>query len=192
MVHDLAPGVRGLIAAGLFATAMGSLSTALNALATTFTKDWYVGVFRPDADSRQQMRAARAATVGFAALLAVIGVGTAWVKLGNPELRIIPIVLGSFGYTYGSLLGVFLVGMLSKTRGNCTGNVTGMICGFIAVAILTDLPNDLSHMLRGAPLYRNPDWLPVIAFTWRIMIGTLVTVAVALCFRSKRAAEAGA
>jgi len=185
MVHDLAPGVRGLIAAGLFATAMGSLSTALNALATTFTKDWYVGVFRPDADSRQQMRAARAATIWFAVILAVIGVGTAWVKLSNPELRIIPIVLGSFGYTYGSLLGIFLVGMLSKTRGNCTGNATAMICGFIAVAILSNLPNDLWQMMCGAPLYKNPTWMPVIAFTWRIMFGTLVTVGVALCFPSR-------
>jgi solute:Na+ symporter, SSS family len=186
MVHDLAPGLRGLIAAGLFATAMGSLSTALNALATTFTKDWYVGVFRPNADSGQQMRAARISTVGFAALLALIGVGTAWVKLSNPELRLIPIVLGSFGYTYGSLLGVFLVGMLTRTRGTCAGNVTGMICGFIAVSFLTNLPNDLWNMIFGSPLYKNPDWMPVIAFTWRIMIGTLITVAVALCFTTKK------
>ena len=48
------------------------MQATANALATTFTKDWYVGVFRPDADSRQQMRAARASTVGFAVLLAVI------------------------------------------------------------------------------------------------------------------------
>jgi SSS family solute:Na+ symporter len=184
MVHDLAPGVRGLIAAGLFATAMGSLSTALNALATTFTKDWYLGVFRPDATSAQQMRAAKISTVGFAILLAGIGVGTAWVKLKNPDLRIIPIVLGSFGYTYGSLLGVFLIGMLTKTRGNCRGNVTGMVCGFLAVAALTNLPNDVWGMIFGKPLYQNPDGVPIIAFTWRIMVGTLVTVAVALCFRS--------
>jgi len=184
MVHDLAPGVRGLIAAGLFATAMGSLSTALNALATTFTKDWYLGVFKPDATSGQQMRAARMATVGFAIFLAIIGVGTAWVKLKNPELRIIPIVLGSFGYTYGSLLGVFLIGMLTKTRGNCRGNVIGMISGFVAVAFLTNLPNDVSGMIVGKPLYQNPEWLPIIAFTWRIMFGALVTVGVALCFRS--------
>jgi Na+/proline symporter len=184
MVHDLAPGVRGLIAAGLFATAMGSLSTALNALATTFTKDWYLGVFRPNATSLQQMRAARASTVGFAIFLAIIGVGTAWVKLKNPELRIIPIVLGSFGYTYGSLLGVFLIGMLTKTRGNCRGNMIGMLCGFVAVAFLTNLPNDVWGMIFGGPLYKNPDWLPIIAFTWRIMFGALVTVGVALCFRS--------
>lgn len=185
MVHDLAPGIRGLIAAGLFATAMGSLSTALNALATTFTKDWYVGVFRPAATSRQQMSAARYATVGFAVLLAIIGVGTAWVKLKNPELRIIPIVLGSFGYTYGSLLGVFLIGMLTKTRGNCTGNMIGMIAGFVVVGLLTNLPNDVWKMLFDRPLYQNPEWLPLIAFTWRIMFGTLVTVGVALCFRSR-------
>jgi SSS family solute:Na+ symporter len=186
MVHDLAPGIRGLIAAGLFATAMGSLSTALNALATTFTKDWYLGVFRPHATSREQMTAARFSTVGFAILLAIIGIGTAFVKLKNPELRIIPIVLGSFGYTYGSLLGVFLIGMLTKTRGNCKGNLIGMISGFVAVGLLTNLPNDVWNMLVGRPLYQNPDGLPIIAFTWRIMFGTLVTVGVALCFRSRK------
>ena len=189
MVHDLSPGLRGLIAAGLFATAMGSLSTALNALATTFTKDWYVGVFRPLATSLEQMKAARISTVVFAVLLALIGIGTAFVKLKNPELRIIPIVLGSFGYTYGSLLGIFLVGMLTKTRGNCQGNMIAMVAGFVAVAFLTDLPNQCWEMIVGkarGPLYHNPAWLPTIAFTWRIMAGTLVTVAVALCFPSKR------
>lgn len=187
MVRDLAPGIRGLIAAGLFATAMGSLSTALNALATSFTKDWYVDFYRPQADTYEQMRAARWSTVFFAVLLALIGIGTAFVKLKNPELRIIPIVLGSFGYTYGSLLGVFLVGMLSKTRGNCTGNAIGMLAGFVAVGILTNLPNDVWKMISGHNLYQNPEWLPTIAFTWRIMAGSLVTVAVAMCFKSTKA-----
>ena len=133
------------------------------------------------------MKAARIATIVFSVLLALIGIGTAFVKLKNPELRIIPIVLGSFGYTYGSLLGVFLVGMLTKTRGNCAGNMIGMLAGFIAVGFLTDLPNDVWKMITDSkfPLYDNP--LPVIAFTWRIMAGTLVTVAIALCFRTPRA-----
>lgn len=186
MVHDLSPGIRGLIAAGLFATAMGSLSTALNALATTFTKDWYVGVFKPDATSYQQMRAARWSTVGFSVLLALIGIGTAVVKLKNPELRIIPIVLGSFGYTYGSLLGIFLVGMLTKTRGTCRGNLIAMVAGFLVVGFLTDLPNDFWRMIWGREMYKNPSWLPLIAFTWRIMAGTLVTVGVAMCFRTRK------
>jgi len=39
-------------------------------------------------------------------------------------------------------------------------------------------------MIVGRPLCQNSDWLTVIAFTWRIMIGALATAGVALCLRS--------
>ena len=183
ILRELPVGVRGVMAAGLFATAMGSLSTALNALATSFTRDFYMGIFRPAASQHEQMTAARWSTAVFAVLLAAIGVGTAWVKLTHPEIRIIPIVLGSFGYTYGSLLGVFLVGMTTRTRGNCTGNLLAMLAGFIVVAILSNLPNDVAKMF-GGEIYVPPAWLPIIEFPWRIAFGTVVTFAVALCFHT--------
>jgi len=183
ILRELPPGIRGVMAAGLFATAMGSLSTALNALATSFTRDFYLGIFRPDAGEHQQMVAARWCTAFFAALLAAIGVGTAWVKLTHPEIRIIPIVLGSFGYTYGSLLGIFLVGMTTRSRGSCPGNLIAMLLGFLVVAVLSDLPNDLGRMFGWHP-YTPPDWLPIIEFPWRIAFGTVVTFAVAVCFRT--------
>jgi len=183
ILRELPPGIRGVMAAGLFATAMGSLSTALNALATSFTRDFYLGIFRRNAGQHEQMIAARWSTAVFAVILAAVGVGTAWVKLTHPEVRIIPIVLGSFGYTYGSLLGVFLVGMTTRTRGNCTGNLLAMLAGFIVVAILSNLPNDVSKMF-GRQLYEPPSWLPIIEFPWRIAFGTVVTFLVALCFRT--------
>lgn len=183
ILRELPVGVRGVMAAGLFATAMGSLSTALNALATSFTRDFYVGLFRRDAGQYEQMVAARWSTAAFAVLLAGVGVGTAWVKLTHPEIRIIPIVLGSFGYTYGSLLGIFLVGMTTRTRGNCHGNLIAMLAGFLVVAVLSNLPNDVAKMF-GAQLYTPPDWLPIIEFPWRIAFGTVVTFSVALCFRT--------
>jgi Na+/proline symporter len=187
ILRELPPGIRGVMAAGLFATAMGSLSTALNALATSFTRDFYLGIFRRQAGEYEQMVAARWSTAVFAVLLAGVGVGTAWVKLTHPEIRIIPIVLGSFGYTYGSLLGIFLVGMVTKTRGSCTGNLLAMLDGFVVVAILSNLPNDLAKMF-GGQLYTPPSWLPIIEFPWRIAFGTVVTFAVALCFRTDAAA----
>ncbi|MBV9657784.1 MAG: sodium:solute symporter [Verrucomicrobia bacterium] len=183
ILRELPVGVRGIMAAGLFATAMGSLSTALNALATSFTRDFYLGLFRPCASSVEQMRAARVATVGFAILLAAIGVGTAWVKLTHPQVRIIPIVLGSFGYTYGALLGIFLLGMTTRTRGNTRGNLLAMACGLLAVAVLSDLPNDVARMFN-ATAYPHPGWLPTIEFPWRIFFGTVVTFLVAACFRT--------
>ena len=188
ILRELPPGIRGVMAAGLFATAMGSLSTALNALATSFTRDFYVGLFRADAGQHEQMVAARWSTAVFAVLLAAIGVGTAWVKLTHPEIRIIPIVLGSFGYTYGSLLGIFLVGMTTRTRGNCTGNLLAMLAGFVVVAVLSNLPNDVAKMF-GGELYVPPAWLPIIEFPWRIAFGTVVTFAVAICFRTDAAAQ---
>lgn len=166
ILHELPSGVRGLLVAGVLATAMGSLSTALNALATSFTKDWYAPYLaRGRADDASLVRATRAATVAFALALVIVGVSTAWAATAH-KARIIPIVLGVFGYTYGSLLGVFLVGALTKTRGNDRGNVIGMISGFVVVSGLS---------IVGTPK---------VAFPWFVMIGTLVTASVAACFRT--------
>ena len=169
-------GVRGLLIAGLLATAMGSLSTALNSLATTATKDWYQGIFKPDATERQLLQCVRWGTVGFSLLLIMVGSVTAWYVVHHPEVRIIQIALGIFGYTYGSLLGIFLLGMLTRTRGNDTGNILAMAAGFIVIAVLTGL----------IPLPASwEQHIPEIAFPWRVTIGTLATFFVGLCFRSR-------
>jgi solute:Na+ symporter, SSS family len=194
ILHEMPAGMRGLLVAGIFATAMGSLSTALNALATSFTADWYVPYIRPGATERQIVSAARTTTVVFSVLLVIIGSLTAYAVIVLKS-GIIPIVLGIFGYTYGSLLGVFLVGMLTRTRGSNAGNAIAMICGFVVVAILSGLHNDLALLtgLREAVpkgTRVGPEWLPVIEFPWRILFGTLVTAGVALCFRTPESQRA--
>lgn len=221
ILHHLPAGMRGLLMAGIFATAMGSLSTALNALATSFVRDWYVPYINPGAGDHATLGAVRRATVFFAVLMVIVSSATSFFVIkraeqakeqkaliataaAHPErasellkqvdaskarnLRIIPIILGVFGYTYGSLLGVFFVGMFTTTRGNDWGNVLAMICGFATVAILSGLPNDLGQMF-GVQFYRQPAWLPVIEFPWRVMFGTIVTFLVALCFRTSEAAQ---
>ncbi len=187
IVHEMPPGVRGILIAGIFATAMGSLSTALNALATSFTEDWYRPYMRPKASPAEVVRAARISTVVFALILIVIGSLTAYAKIVL-NARIIPVVLGIFGYTYGSLLGVFLVGLLTRRRGSETGNIVAMLCGFLVVALLSGLQNDLWALLhpqfhgeKPAVLWA-PEWLPRIEFPWRVAFGTVVTFAVAIFF----------
>ena len=177
-------GMRGLLLAGIFATAMGSLSTALNALATSFVRDWYQPIINPAADERQSLRAVRGATVGFAVLLVSVSAATSYIVLKNPGLRIIPIILGVFGYTYGSLLGVFFAGMLTKTRGNDTGNLIAMLVGFGVVAVLSGLLNRVAQIVSGHDLYSQPDWLPVMEFPWWVMFGSVATFLVAVCFRT--------
>jgi Na+/proline symporter len=102
-----------------------------------------------------------------------------------PNVRIIPIVLGIYGYTYGSVLGIFLAGLLTKFRGNDGGNVLAMIIGFVVVAILSGLPNKLAALF-GSTAYRQPDWLPVMEFPWWIFFGTVVTFSIAILFKTGR------
>ncbi len=183
ILYQMPVGLRGLLIAGIFATAMGSLSTAINALATSFTRDWYEPYINPASTNEQSLRAVRWATVWFSFLMIVVASTTSYLVIVHPNVRIIPIVLGIFGYTYGSLLGVFLCGMFTKRRGNDSGNIIAMIIGFIVVAILSGLPNSIAGIF-GARLYSQPGWLPVLAFPWWICFGTIVTFSVAIVFRS--------
>src|SRR5881396_2659223 len=165
ILYEMPIGLRGLLLAGIFATAMGSLSTALNALATSFTRDWYVTYIRPGADGEESLRAVRWATVGFSILMILVASTTSYFVIVRPNVRIIPIVLGIYGYTYGSVLGIFLAGMLTEARGNDHGNFIAMIAGFIVVTILSGLPNNLAKIF-GSQLYSQPEWLPVMEFPW--------------------------
>jgi solute:Na+ symporter, SSS family len=186
ILYEMPIGLRGLLIAGIFATAMGSLSTAINALATSFTRDWYEPYINPNATGEQSLRTVRWATVGFSVLMIVVASTTSYFVIVLPNVRIIPIVLGIYGYTYGSVLGIFLAGMLTKTRGNNRGNVIAMIIGFIVVTILSDLPNTIARLF-GKIAYVNPPWLPTMEFPWWICFGTIVTFFVAILFRTGRA-----
>ncbi len=174
-------GIRGLVIAGVLATAMGSLSTALNALATSYVRDFHFRWFGEPKTDMGKVRVLRFGTVLFAVLLIAVALGTAWVTAHNPKLRILPIILGIFGYTYGSLLGVFMVGLFTKGRGNDFGNRLAMLAGFLVVAFLSGLDTDVAALFgtKGLP---RADWMPVIEFPWRIMFGTVTTFAIAVMF----------
>ena len=173
IMHEMPAGIRGIVIAGILATAMGSLSTALNALATSFASDFVFSRMKGDVTEARRVRVLRISTVLFAVLIIVVGVVTAWYMAHNPKAEIIPLVLGILGFTFGSLLALFLVAIFTKTRGNDIGNVIAMACGIAAVLILSNV--DLNPAKDGRQS---------LAFPWRVTLGTLVTGAVALCFRS--------
>ena len=191
ILYEMPVGLRGLLIAGIFGTAMGSLSTALNALATSFTRDWYETYINPRSTTEQSLRAVRWATIWFSILMIAVASTTSYLVIVHPDVRIIPIVLGIFGYTYGSLLGVFLCGIFTKRRGNNRGNLVAMVIGFIVVAILSGLPNGIASIF-GRQLYVQPSWLPVLVFPWWICFGTIVTFSVAILFRTGRENHPGA
>ncbi|MCX7625634.1 MAG: sodium:solute symporter [Candidatus Sumerlaeaceae bacterium] len=176
--------VRGFVLAGLFATAMGSLSAALNALATSATNDWYLPYLSRSSNERHHILAARFFTGFFAILMIVIASVTAYTNVVNPEQRLIPIALGIAGLFAGPMLGVFLVGMLTKNRGSDNGNVVALTAGLIIVILITRQHEEILKAFAPQllPALALPKWWPKIAFTWYAMIGALITFVVALLF----------
>jgi Na+/proline symporter len=81
-------------------------------------------------------------------------------------------VLGIFGYSYGAILGLFLLGILTKRRGSDRGNLAAMAASILVVLVAS-----------GIPGLHYPEWFPLIAFPWRILLGTLVTFSIGACFR---------
>ena len=180
-------GIRGLVLAGIFATAMGSFSAALNALATGATNDWYIRWVRGKREAHY-VQAARWFTVLFAGLMIVIAGGFAHAKVTNPDLRIIPVVLGIAGFILGPMLGVFLVGMLTKQRGSDTGNMLAISAGLFTTVVVGKLHlvilNGTAPLLGIQGTFEQPAWIPDVSFTWWGMIGALVVFGVGVLFRT--------
>ncbi len=181
ILNVLPVGLRGLVLAGVFATAMGSLSAALNALATSATNDWYVPylVRSGKYSDHTAMVAARWFTAIFSLLMFIVAGIFAYMKVADPSIRIIPVVLGIASYIVGPMLGVFLIGMLTKDRGSDTGNAIAVCTGLCTTGVL--------------------GYFQLVSFTWFALIGSLVVVAIGIWFRTpasaialaKRARESG-
>ncbi len=194
IIHQMPVVFRGLIIAGIFATMMGSTSAALNALATSFTKDFYLPYIRPGATDRQAIRAARISTAIFGILMILVATMAANAVLHDAKLTIIPIAIGILGYTYGALIGVFLLGMLTRSRGSDGANVVGMTVGIMSVLVLCKVTMpafDVLALLRGKLVASQwnfgwfmPDWWPKISWPWFVFVGCAVTLSIAALFRT--------
>jgi solute:Na+ symporter, SSS family len=151
IVSRLPHGISGLLIAAILAAAMSNLSAALNALSSTSIMDFYVR-FRPQADERARMRLSRFSTFGWALLLFAIAVLSLH-KVG----RVVEVGLQIASVAYGALLGVFLLGVLTR-KANQRGAMIGMMLGF-AIEL---------YLWQGTH----------VPWTWWVMIGTIVTFAV--------------
>src|SRR5688572_20567784 len=184
ILYVMPAGIRGLVLAGVFATAMGSLSAALNALATSATNDWYIPYFARHRDERNHVAAARWFTAVFALFMIVVASIFAYAKVTNPDVRIIPVVLGIASFILGPMLGVFLLGMFTRRRGSDVGNMIAITVGLFATIVAGHLHVELANLYYGPGTFAAPKWLPKVAFTWYALIGAVVVVIVGLFFRT--------
>ena len=168
---------------------MGSLSTALNALATSFTRDWYQPYINPGASEEQSLRAVRWATVGFRVLMIVVASATSYLRDRSARTSASSRSRSGFSVTPTAHCWAFSSAACSRKRAaRDLANPIAMICGFLFVALISNLPNDIARIF-GTQLYVPPKWLPIMEFPWWICFGTIVTFAVAMLFPTGRKRE---
>jgi SSS family solute:Na+ symporter len=189
ILNVMPTGVRGLVLAGVFATTMGSLSAALNALATSATNDWFIPYAGKKQTEANHVLAARVFTGIFAVLMICIAVAFAYAKVKNPDVRILPVVLGIAGFILGPMLGVFLLGMLTKRRGSDTGNMIAITVGLIVTIFLgglhvvaLDLVAPTWSVTRALDAWQKEH--VTISFTWFALVGALTVFLVGVLFRT--------
>jgi Na+/proline symporter len=141
-------GISGLLIAAILAAAMSNLSAALNSLSSSAIMDFYARL-RPQADEKTKMRLSRLATLAWAMVLFGLAV-IALHKVG----RVVEVGLQIASVAYGALLGVFLLGVLTR-RANQRGAMVGMLFGFAVELYL---------------------WLGTrLPWTWWVLIGSTIT-----------------
>src|SRR6202048_3102493 len=153
IVSQMPHGISGLLIAAILAAAMSNLSAALNSLSSTSIIDFYLQR-HPQTDERRKIRLSRIATLFWALLLFGLAVLSLH-KVG----RVIEVGLEIASVAYGALLGVFLLGVLTR-RASQSGAMLGMLCGFATELYL---------------------WLDTrVPWTWYVALGTVVTFGVGL------------
>ncbi len=155
ILSDLPIGLRGLIVAGLFAAAMSSLDSALNAMSSSLVLD-----FKTSESSASPARIARIGNVACGVALALTAGGFAVADAGR-EAGIIPLALGVMIYAYAGLLGVF-VSVLVLGRGSSRTVIAAVISGALVVLLMQHVPDSL-------------DWTTP-SLGWRMTAGFVVSL----------------
>ena len=151
IVTRMPHGISGLLIAAILAAAMSNLSAALNSLSSSTILDFFVRL-RPQADEHSRMRLSRLATIVWAVVLFSLAVLSL-----HKATRVVEVGLQIASISYGALLGVFLLGVLTR-RATENAAAVGMLCGFAIEVYL---------------------WkFTVVPWTWWVAIGTLTTFSV--------------
>jgi SSS family solute:Na+ symporter len=146
--QSLPVGIAGLAMAAIIAAAMGNLSAALNSLASATVVDFYQPLTRSRYSPVHYLRISRLSTIFWGGVLAAIAlIASHWGSVLESGLSIASVTLGI-------LLGVFLLGVLTKRAGE-NAAIGGVIAGALAMLFVK--------------------FETAIPFTWWVLIGSGVT-----------------
>jgi solute:Na+ symporter, SSS family len=148
LVREMPVGLAGLLLASIIAVAMSNASGSLNSLAASSILD-FSRLRGRAADTASFVKISRAMTLVWGLVLMGFGL-VKWGPLLEAGLTVVALPLAS-------LLGLFLLGTIDR-RANATGALIGMFCGLAVILYVFKFTT--------------------VAFSWYVMIGSIVTFVV--------------
>lgn len=152
ILHQLPPGVTGLLIAGVFAAAMSSLSSSINSLASATAYDYWAPMAGAADDDPRILRVGKMFTLVWAGLL--ISGAILFIPL-SAGTSAVEVALGIASLVYGGLLGAFALGVFTKVPGQ-RAVVVGVAAGIGLVTYFRD----------------------AMAWPWYALVGSAVTFTV--------------
>ncbi len=171
ILTQLPPGLRGLVTAGVFAAAIATTNSALNAMSSVMVQDFYrpFKERRGGAEERHYVAAGRwgMALAGFA-MFGMAVLSFYWQRATDKPL--LEFALQVMVFAYAGLLGVYFTALFSA-RGSTNSVIAALIAGFVTVACCQPYLASALHL---------PQWLGTMAFPWQLCLGTAVATLVCL------------
>jgi len=153
IVSRMPHGLSGLLISAILAAAMSNLSAALNSLSSTTIVDFYARIV-PLSTEQHRVRLSRWTTFGWGIVLFALAL------LARHGGKVVEMALSIASVAYGCLLGVFLLGVLTR-RTSERGAMVGMAVGFLLNVCL--------WLFTGVP------------FTWYVVFGSITTLVIGYC-----------
>ena len=145
IVNHLPLGLKGILLAGVLSAAMSTLSSSINSLSSSTIADW--------CKKNQDINKARKISLFWAFILMGIAI-----FFDESNTSVIEMGLTIASYTYGGLLGLFLISRLNL-KINSFSIISGLLASLLSVFVMK---------------YYG------IAFTWCIFFSVIVNVTITL------------
>jgi len=146
----LPTGLKGLVLGAIF---MASIDSPLSSLTSSFVTDIYRPLIRKHASEKHYLLISRISVVGFGLVLAGIAAACAPVK------NILWFAFQILSLTGGPMLGIFLLGLLTRRKGNYANIPAMLISTGVCVVMLLLIKKEILNL----------------GWSWLIVIGTGIT-----------------
>lgn len=151
IIEVIPSGAKGIIIAGLFAAALSTLAGSITSLSSSTMMDLYLP-FKKVLNEKKDLIISKTLTIFWSAMLIL----SAFFFMESPK-AVVELALSIASFTYGGLLGTFLLGLLNK-HAKQEDALAGFASGiFVMIAVIS---------------------LKLVAWTWYILIGVSVTIIV--------------